>query len=177
MQEASNLASQCDRLWTSPREPAVSKSPRCSFVGIVFHCIMTAAPRHRRICSSISVTALLSSRFPTASSLESTCREWINFSKLSASQSSFWANKPKLFTDRSNSRISPGTSVFFIDSALSAAFVRKCSAVNIKACASVTRVERVALNGAAMSGYWMLQLHMGTLTSNYDDNYAIPGNG
>ena len=41
---------------TSPSEPAVSKSSRWSFVGIVFHCMMTAAPRQRRICSSISAT-------------------------------------------------------------------------------------------------------------------------
>jgi hypothetical protein len=41
----------------------------------------------------------------------------------------------------------------------------------------VTRVERVALNGAAMSGHWMLQLYMGTHTSNYEDNYGIPGDG
>jgi hypothetical protein len=53
---------------TSPSEPAVSNSSRCSFVGIVFHCMMTAAPRHRRTCSSIFATALLSSRSPRASS-------------------------------------------------------------------------------------------------------------
>src|SRR6266480_4500568 len=44
---------------TSPSEPAVSKSSRCSFVGIVFHCMMTAAPRHRSMlldfCDSLAV--------------------------------------------------------------------------------------------------------------------------
>ena len=101
----------------------------------------------------------------------------IILSKLSASQSSFWANRPKLFIDRSNSRISLGTSVFLIDFSAFRRFRPKVLCREHKASPSVTRVQPVALNGAAMSGYWMLQLYMGTHTSNYEDNYAIPGDG
>src|SRR5207245_1272239 len=35
-----------------PTDPAVSKTSRCSVVGKVFHCMMSAAPRHRRTYSA-----------------------------------------------------------------------------------------------------------------------------
>src|SRR5213078_246728 len=46
-------------------ELACSKSSRWIFVGRSFHCMMTAAPRHRKICSSSLVRG--------ASSLLSSC--------------------------------------------------------------------------------------------------------
>ena len=48
---------------TSPNELAVSNSSRCNLVGILFHRMMTAAPRQRKTCSSIAAIVLLSTCF------------------------------------------------------------------------------------------------------------------
>jgi hypothetical protein len=46
----------------SPIAPALSKSSRCSFRGKVPHCMIKAAPRHRRICSSSCARRSLAER-------------------------------------------------------------------------------------------------------------------
>jgi hypothetical protein len=85
---------------------------------------MTAAPRQRRICSSVSATAVRTRGFSTESfSGEASC-EWMILSKLLASQSSFSASALRLLIDRWNSRISLGTTVCLSDSADSAAFAK-----------------------------------------------------
>src|SRR4029077_11389980 len=48
--------------------PGVSKISRCSDVGKVFHCMMTAAPRHRKTCSSSAARAA-----PRDRSFSATC--------------------------------------------------------------------------------------------------------
>jgi hypothetical protein len=69
-------------------------------------------------------------------------------------------------------RISLGTSVFLIVSALSATFVRNCSAVNMGISLHGNGTNALALGGAVMSGYWMVGSYMGTITSNCDAYYA-----
>jgi len=108
----------------------VSKSSRWSFAGIVPHCNMTAAPRHRRMCSSISV-AVRPLIFSPGYSVERPSWERTILSRLSASQSSFRANERKLCSSCRRSRISPGSPDLSAYFAQSDAFDRNLSDSNM----------------------------------------------
>src|SRR6185437_8404570 len=104
---------------------------RWSVAGIVAHCSITAAPRHRRMCSSISVAVRPLIFSLGYSAARPSCERMI-LSRFPASLSSFCANERKLCSSRRRSLISLGTAALSACFAQSAAFERNLSALNIR---------------------------------------------
>lgn len=150
---------------TSPNEPAVSKSSRWSFVGIVFHCMMMAAPRAAKnvllnLCNGIFVKT-----FPNGFVLRAINGSF--YRNCPPARVSFCARSLKLRFERCKSRISLGGIGVF---ECFGVFRRFCS--KLLGCEHGTLLRDTEggcpLKGAVMSAYWVLLTYMGTIRSNCD---------